>query len=58
MEGMVIPAVNRLLGKYPNPDGITKQCILYVLDICLRCNACKYQAGDGVWRYFSHNRGT
>ena len=24
----------------------------------MRCNACRYQAGDGVWRYFNHNRGT
>ena len=57
-NGMGIPAVDRLLGKYPNPDGVSKQCILDGLDICLRCNACRYQAGDEAWRYFNHNRGT
>ena len=57
-NAMGIPAVNRLLGKYPNPDGFSKQCILDGLDICLSCNACGYQPGDGVWQYFNHNRGT
>ena len=55
---MGIPAVDRLLGKYPNPDRIPKQCILDGLDICLKCNACRYQPGDGKWIYFNHNRGT
>jgi hypothetical protein len=49
-NGMGIPAVDRLLGKYPNPDGIPKQCILDGLEICLRCNACRYQPEDGKWR--------
>ena len=55
---MGIPAVNRMLGEYPNPDGIGKQCILEGLDICLKCNACGYQPSDGIWQYFNHNRGT
>ena len=57
-NGMGIPAVDRLLGKYPNPDGIPKQCIMDGLEICLRCNACRYQPENGTWRYFNHNRGT
>ena len=52
---MGIPAVNRLLGKYPNPDGFGRQCILEGLDLCLKHNACGYQPGDGVWQYFNHN---
>ena len=32
-NAMGIPEVNRLLGKYPNPDGFGKQCILDALDI-------------------------
>ena len=55
---MGVPAVDKLLGKYPNPDGISKQCILDGLEICLKCNACKYQPGDGNWQYFNHIRGT
>jgi hypothetical protein len=53
---IVIPAVDSLLGKYPNPDGIPKRCILEGLDIYLKCNACRYQAGDGVWRFYNHNQ--
>ena len=49
-------AVDRLLGKYPNPDGFTKQCILDGMDICLKCNACRYQPADGKWRFYNHNR--
>ena len=45
---MGIPAVDRILVKYLNPDDFGKQCILNGLEICLKRNVSGYQPGVGV----------
>ena len=37
-----VPAVERLLEKYPNPDGLPKELILEALKICLEENVCEF----------------
>ena len=50
---MGIPAVKRLLDKYPNPEGLETDLIIEALTICLEENFCEF-CGD----YFKVNSGT
>jgi len=44
---MGIPAVRTLLEKFPNPDGISTDCIIEALKLCLTLNVCSYTPGEG-----------
>ena len=55
---MGVPAVRHMLNTFPSPYLPLTDCIIEALQICLDCNVCKFQTGDGKTHIRIPNRGT